>query len=116
MSETIILIFSFVLPALMAIFGIRNNEVHIFVTSLNDILFEELKRIILTYSDDDEFNADSENYDRFQSGVEDILSKLSYNRMVFIPKPLKLPYWLSEEDISFIQELKRYRIDKTKNT
>jgi hypothetical protein len=116
MSETIILVFLFVLLALTAIFGIRNNEVYGFVISLNDILHDELTRILLTYSDDNEFNADSENYDRFQSGVEDILSKLSYNRMVFTPKPLKLSNWLSEEDISFIQELKRYRIDKTKNT
>ena len=115
MIETIILVFCFVLLALIAFFGIRNNKVYGFVTSLNDILHDELKRILLTYSDDNELDADSENYYRFQSGVEDILSKLSYNRMVFIPKPLKLSNWLSEEDISFIIELKQYRIDKTKN-
>lgn len=43
-------------------FSYRNNKVYCFITGLSDFLFDELRRILNTYKNDDELNEDENNY------------------------------------------------------
>lgn len=87
----------------------RNNKVHYFITSLSDFLFDELKRIINTYKDDDEFHEDENNYYNIKEKVQFLLYKHSYEKYLFSFKPLKLEKWFTKEELEFIKYLKQYR-------
>ena len=68
----------------------RNNKVYCFITSLSNFLFDELRRILNTYKDDDELYEDEKNYDYIREKVLSLLNKHSYNKYLFSFKPLKL--------------------------
>lgn len=87
----------------------RNNKVYCFVVSLTNILFDELKRILNTYKDDDEFHKDENNYNYIKEKIEFLLNKHSYNKYLFSFKPFKLEKWFTEEELEFMKYLKQYR-------
>lgn len=71
-------------------FFIRNNKVCYFIISLNDSLFDELRRILNTYKDDGEFHKDKNNFDCIEEKVLSLLNKRSYNKYLFSFKSFKL--------------------------
>ena len=87
----------------------RNNKVYYFNVVLSDILFDELKRILNTYENDNEFHEDEINYNYIKEKVEILLYKNSYNKYLLSFKPLKLENWFSEEDLEFMKYLRQYR-------
>lgn len=87
----------------------RNNKVCCFMTSLSNLLFNELGRILDTYKDDNEFHEDENNYNHIREKVRSLLYKYSYNKYLFSFKPLKLEKWFTEEELEFITYLKQYR-------
>ena len=87
----------------------RNNKVYCFSISLNHFLFDELKRILNTYKNDNEFHEDENNYNYIKEKVNSLLDKYSYNKYLFSFKPLKLEKWFTKEELEFITYLKQYR-------
>ena len=87
----------------------RNNKVYRFKTSLCDLLFDELGRILNTYKDDNEFSKDKNNYYIIKEKVTHLVNKNTYNKYLFSFKPLKLEKWFTKEDLEFIEYLKQYR-------
>ena len=88
----------------------RNNKVYCFSVVLSDVLFDELKRILYTYKDDNEFHEDEINYNYIKEKVEILLNKNSYNKYLYSFKPLKLEKWFTEEELEFMRYLKQYRV------
>ena len=105
----------FIIIGIIVLFAIvmtiRNELTYAFLSSLNHFLHDELTRILCTYKDKEisftELEEQKFNY--FSEKVTNILDKLSYNKIVFSYKPIKLKYWLSKEDIDFIKELTQYK-------
>ena len=95
-------------------FSYRNNKVYCFTTSLSDVLFDELRRILNTYKDDNELHEDEDNYNYIKEKVLFLLDKHSYNKYLFSLKPLKLKNWFNEEELKFIIYLKYYRTKENK--
>ena len=93
-------------------FSYRNNKVYCFITNLSNILFDELRRILNTYKDDNEFHEDEDNYNYIKEKVLFLLDKHSYNKYLFSFKPLKLEKWFTKEELEFIKYLKQYRTEK----
>lgn len=87
----------------------RNIKVYYFNTSLNGFLFGELRRILNTYKNDDEFHEDENNYNYIKEKVLSLLSKHSYVKYLFSFKSLKLEKWFTKEELKFIIYLKHYR-------
>lgn len=87
----------------------RNNKVFYFSIGLSNLLFDELKRILNTYKNDDELHEDEDNYNYIKEKIEFLLSKHSYEKYLFSFKPLKLEKWFTKEDLEFITYLKQYR-------
>ena len=87
----------------------RNDKVYDFSIGLDNILYDELKRILNTYKDDGEFYEDKINYNYIKEKIEILLNKHSYNKYLFSFKPLKLEKWFNEEELKFITYLKQYR-------
>jgi hypothetical protein len=87
----------------------RNNKVYYFETSLCDLLFDELGRILDTYKNNEEFHKDKENYYNIREKTYSLLYKHSYYKYLLSFKPLKLEKWFNEEDLEFITYLKQYR-------
>ena len=113
MIESLILIVLVILLVLCFYFSYRNNKVHCFIISLSEVLFDELKRILDTYKDDDELHKDENNYNYIKEKVLFLLNKHSYNKYLFSFKPLKLKKWFNEEELEFIIYLKQYRKNET---
>ena len=109
MIANLILIVLIILIILCLYLLNRNNKVHYFNISLCDLLFDELRRILDTYKDDNEFKKDKENYYNIREKTYSLLDKHSYNRYLFSFKPLKLKEWFTEEELEFITYLKQYR-------
>ena len=87
----------------------RNNKVFYFTVSLCDFLFDELRRILNTYKDDDEFHKDENNYNYIKEKIQFLSDKHSYSKYLFSFKPLKLEKWFNEEELEFMKHLKQYR-------
>ena len=87
----------------------RNNKVYYFTISLSDFLFDELKRILNTYKNDNEFYEDENNYNSIKEKVQFLLNRHSYNKYLFSFKPLKIEKWFTKEDLEFMKYLKQYR-------
>ena len=66
----------------------RNNKVYRFKTSLCDLLFDELGRILNTYKDDNEFHKDKNNYYNIREKAYSLLDKHSYDKYLLSFKPL----------------------------
>jgi hypothetical protein len=88
----------------------RNNKVYHFNVILGDFLFGEMKRILNTYKDDNEFHEDENNYNYIKEKVQLLLDKHSYNEYLYSFKPLKLEKWFTEEELEFMRCLKQYRV------
>lgn len=84
---------------------IRSEKVCKFQLALIDagysVLMEYLNTIDPDKVDDDTFNNGIEKY-RELSDIYDSICNLSYDKMLFSLKPLKDDYWLTEEQISFL--------------
>lgn len=87
----------------------RNNKVYRFETSLCDLIFDELGRILDTYKNDEEFHKDKENYYNIREKAYSLLDKHSYDKYLFSFKPLKIEKWFNKEELEFIKYLKQYR-------
>jgi hypothetical protein len=88
----------------------RNNKVYHFNVSLGNFLFDEMKRILNTYKDDNEFHQDEVNYNYIKEKVQLLLDKHSYDRYLYSFNPLKLEKWFTEEELEFMKYLKQYRV------
>lgn len=84
---------------------IRNKKVCKFQLALIDAGYNVLQEYLNTIDpdkvDDDTFNKGIEKY-RELSDICDSIYNLSYNKMLFSLKPLKVKYWLTEEQINFL--------------
>lgn len=109
MIVDLILIILAILIVLCLYFLNRNNKVFNFTTSFSHFLFDELRRVLNTYKDDDELHEDEDNYNYIKEKTLFLLDKYSYNRYLFSFKPLKLEKWFTEEELEFITYLKSYR-------
>ena len=109
MTTNLILLVVLILAVFCFYMLYRNNEVYYFSVGLNHFLTDELRRILDTYKDDDEFHEDENNYYKIGEKALFLLNKYSYNRYLFSFKPLKLEKWFSEEDLEFMKYLKQYR-------
>lgn len=109
MIANLILLVLLILIVLCFYILYRNNKVYCFRVSLGNILYNELKRILNTYKDDDEFHEDEINYSHIKEKIEGLLNKYSYNKYLLSFKPLKLKNWFTEEELEFIKYLKQYR-------
>lgn len=87
----------------------RNNQVYNVTMSWDNLLFDELGRILNTYKDDNEFSKDKNNYYIIKEKVTHLVNKNTYNKYLFSFKPLKLEKWFTKEDLEFIEYLKQYR-------
>jgi hypothetical protein len=109
MIANLILLIVLILIVLWFYIFYRNNKVYYFSISLSHLLFGELKRILNTYKNDDEFSKDEDNLRIISEKVQFLLNKHSYNKYLFSFKPLKLEKWFTKEDLEFIEYLKQYR-------
>ena len=110
MVASLILSIALILIGLCFYVLYRNNKVYYFNIGLNDFLFDELKRILNTYKDDNEFHEDENNYNYINEKIQLLLNKNSYNKYLYSFKPLKLEKWFTEEEIEFMKYLNQYRI------
>ena len=88
---------------------IRNNKVYHFTVSLSNVLYGELKRILNTYKDDDEFHEDEKLFFNLKEKAQVLLDKNSYIKYLFSFKPLKIEKWFNKEELEFVEYLKQYR-------
>ena len=109
MIVNLILLIVLILIVLRFYILYRNNKVYCFSIGLNGLLLDELKRILNTYKNDDEFNEDENNYNYIKEKIYSLLNKHSYEKYLFSFKPLKLEKWFNEEELEFITYLKQYR-------
>ena len=109
MIANLILLVVLVLIVLCLYILRRNNKVFCFSISLNDLLFDELKRILNTYKNDYEFSKDKNNYNYIKDKIYYLLDKHSYEKYLFSFKSLKLEKWFNKEELEFITYLKQYR-------
>ena len=110
MIEDLILVVVLILIVLCSFYIlIRNNKVYHFTVSSSNVLYGELKRILDTYKDDDEFRKDEKNYFNLKEKAQILLDKNSYSEYLFSFKPLKLEKWFTEEELEFVEYLKQYR-------
>jgi hypothetical protein len=87
----------------------RNIKVYSFNKGLSTFFFDELRRILDTYKNDNEFHKDENNYNYIREKMYSLLDKHSYNEYLFSFKTLKLEKWFTKEELEFITYLKSYR-------
>lgn len=109
MIENLILTVLIILMVLCFYILYRNNKVYSFSISLNHFLSDELKRILNTYKDDNEFHEDEDSYNYIRDKIYFLLEKYSYNEYLFSFKPFKLEKWFTKEELEFMKYLKQYR-------
>lgn len=109
MIENLILTVLIILMVLCFYILYRNNKVYCFSVSLNHFLSDELKRILNTYKDDNEFHEDEDSYNYIRDKIYFLLEKYSYNEYLFSFKPFKLEKWFTKEELEFMKYLKQYR-------
>jgi hypothetical protein len=109
MTTNLILLVILILTLFCFYILYRNNETYYFSVSLNHFLSDELRRILNTYKNDNEFHEDENNYNYIKEKIYYLLDKYSYDRYLYSFKPLKLEKWFTEEDLEFIKYLKQYR-------
>lgn len=110
MNILILIIFGIVILFIIVL-AIRNEYTFAFLTALNHLIHDELIRILDSY-DNEKIHFTSEEqqkYECFSKKAHDILDRLSYYKIVFSYKPIRVKYWLSKEDIKFIKELTEYK-------
>ena len=84
---------------------IRNEEVCKFQLELIDASYNVMNEYLNTLDpdkiDDDTFDKGMEKYIELYE-IYDSICNLSYDKMLFSLKPLKANYWLTEEQINFL--------------
>ena len=84
---------------------IRNEEVCKFQLELIDASYNVMNEYLNTLDpdkiDDDTFDKGMEKYRELYE-IYDSICNLSYDKMLFSLKPLKANYWLTEEQINFL--------------
>ena len=99
----IVLILCVALMILDIYFLIRNNKVLVFKTSVLHCSYNVLDHFLKSLKNDKEL---SNRYDEYKN-LQDIVYKInsiSYEKMLFSIKPLKLKYWFTESEIRLIQK------------
>lgn len=91
-----------VLLTLSILLIIRNNKVYEFLTNLSLEAFVKIRNYLNSC---DECLTDEEwtEYVRQREIVESIYD-ISYNKLLFSFKPLEKEYWLTQEQIDFLNE------------
>lgn len=83
----------------------RNPKVYEFLTQVVDSGFSELKvklKEIDTNWDDGRFKAAIEEYDRLSNKIYSLVTKYSYERLLYSLKPLEFEKWYTEEEIKLL--------------
>ena len=80
----------------------RNNKVYNFRIKIIDDCHNVLNNFLDSLKDDEELYERYEEYKYLETKKDEILSKHSYESMLFSLKPLKLERWYTEEEIKFM--------------
>lgn len=80
----------------------RNNKVYNFRIKIIDDCHNVLNNFLDSLKDDEELYERYEEYKYLETKKDEILSKYSYESMVFSLKPLKLERWYTKEEIEFM--------------
>jgi len=109
MTTNLILLVILILALFCFYMLYRNNKTYYFSVSLNHFLSDELRRILNTYKNDNEFHEDENNYNYIKEKTYYLLDKYSYSEYLFSFKPFKLEKWFTKEELEFMKYLKQYR-------
>ena len=80
----------------------RNNKVYNFRIKIIDECHIVLNNFLDSLKDDEELHERYEEYKYLKMKKDEILSKHSYESMLFSLKPLKLERWFTNEEIGFM--------------
>lgn len=80
----------------------RNNKVYNFRIKIIDDCHNVLNNFLDSLKDDEELHERYEEYKYLETKKDEILSKHSYESMLFSLKPLKLERWYTEEEVKFM--------------
>ena len=80
----------------------RNDKVCIFRIEVINKCYDVLGSFLDSLKDDKELNERYKQLELLEMKKDEILSKHSYNSMLFSLKRLKLEHWYTEEEIEFM--------------
>ena len=80
----------------------RNNKVYVFRMEIRHKCYGVLYNFLEGLKDDKELDERYEEREQLEMKVDEILSKHSYESMLFSLKPLKPKYWFTNEEIEFM--------------
>jgi len=80
----------------------RNENVYNFRIEVINKCYDVLGSFLESLKNDKELNERHEELEQLKMKKDEILSKHSYESMVFSLKPLKLKYWYTNEEIEFM--------------
>lgn len=80
----------------------RNNKVCDFQIEISHKCCDVLINFLESLKDDKEFSERYGEYEQLKMKKDEILSKHSYESMLFSLKPLKLEHWYTKEEIEFM--------------
>jgi len=80
----------------------RNNKVYAFRREVTDKCYNVLTSFLDSLKDDEELHQRHEEFEQLDMMKDEILSKHSYESMVFSLRPLKLEHWYTKEEIEFM--------------
>ncbi len=96
----IIITFLLSVLALLSLYIIiRNNKVCEFTVNLNDEGFEVCKSHLLSVT---EYNKKERDEHERLHKIWQSINNISYNKILYSFKPLKKEYWLTKEQIDFL--------------
>lgn len=99
--ETFIVILTAILVANFLLMW-RNNKVCHFQIEISDKCHDVLINFLYSLKDDEELDERYGEYEQLEMKEDEILSKHSYESMLFSLKPLKLEHWYTKEEIEFM--------------
>lgn len=80
----------------------RNNKVCVFRIEINHKCHDVLDNFLYSLKNDEELYQRYGEYEQLEIKMNEILSKHSYESMLFSLKPLKPKYWFTNEEIEFM--------------
>ena len=102
--EIFVCIICLILAAYCVFLFVRNENVFDFRTDVTTHCFARLYDFLDSCSSDKELLQKQNEYEKIKIQAFDIISKYSYERMLFSFKPLVLDAWYTPEEIDFIME------------
>ena len=80
----------------------RNNKVYDFRIEINNKCYGVLRNFLCSLKDDKELDERYGEYEQLEMKMIKILSKHSYESILYSLKPLKLEHWFTNEEIEFM--------------